>query len=100
MFSLFKKRAVAAPEARESAAQILIAVAEDSLTAAEGLKRFESISKMFPDSGAGEDRLMNESWHVLSHYDADSDIRERDSEYAIAQKAGLRSLANRVRADK
>ena len=100
MFSFFKKRIVASPEARESAAQILTAVAEGMLSPTEGRKRFEGINKMFPKGRVDDDRVIDHSWHALCHFEADADIRQRDAEYAIDQKASLHNWARKVRADK
>ena len=46
------------------------------------------------DSGSSEDReLLKRFYHVLNHYDIDTDLRGQDSGYAAAISAKLRSIA-------
>ena len=47
----------------------------------------------WPDIDSESDELLSASWHDLSHYSADADIRRRDPGYAMYQ-AGV--LARRV----
>jgi hypothetical protein len=43
------------------------------------------------------DRLLDEAWHELSHFENDVDIRRRDEAYDRYQRDCLRELAWRIR---
>ena len=69
--------------------EILNKVAEGVISAKEGLIQW-------PDIDSEEDSLIIASWHNLSHFDNDSDIREKHKEYAEYQRDLLKARANEI----
>jgi hypothetical protein len=48
---------------------------------------------------SSHDELLREATHLVRHFAADADIRNRDEAYAMAQKASLEKMVNRLRRD-
>ena len=44
-----------------------------------------------------KERLINDAWHALTHFEIDQDIRDRQPEYDSRMKKQLRSLAENLR---
>jgi hypothetical protein len=44
-----------------------------------------------------DDRLMTNAWHLLDHYDIDSDIRAREPAYEARQKADLQKMLDKLK---
>lgn len=70
---------------------ILQAVLDGRIDANTGLRKW-------PNIDAEEDRLIAASWHDLSHYAEDEDIRLRDSEYASDQRRRLEQRISALKA--
>jgi len=51
----------------------------------------------WPDIDAEQDELIEASWHDLSHYANDDDIRSKDPEYDQQQKKILADKAEKIR---
>lgn len=73
-------------------AQILEAVAKGDLRAEEALRETES----WKDVPWGK-KLWNAAWHNLYHFQSDTDIRQKDPQYASAQRDYLFFLAGLLR---
>lgn len=69
--------------------EILNKVAEGVISGKDGLIQW-------PDIDSEEDSLITASWHDLSHFDNDSDIREKDKEYDENQRNLLKTRANEI----
>lgn len=69
--------------------EILNKVAEGVISAKKGLIQW-------PDIDSEEDSLITASWHDLSHFDIESDIREKHKEYAEYQRDLLKARANEI----
>jgi hypothetical protein len=78
-------------EAHVRLATLLESIADGTTGIEQGLVDFQSI-----EAPAG-DRAFDDAFHFMKHYEADADIRERDSQFADSQVAGLRSIAARLR---
>ena len=52
----------------------------------------------WPDIDSEQDELLKAAWHDLSHFAADSDIRQRDKGYAESQTDLLRQHVKSIRA--
>jgi len=63
--------------------------------AAEGQITGQTALEVWPNDREGEP-LFGESWHILYHFAADGDIRERDAEYTEYQKALLLRTAREL----
>jgi hypothetical protein len=83
-------------EQRERVASLIEAVAEGTISAAAAISQTES--EQWKDFPWGE-KLFQDAYHALWHFRSDEDIRARDAEYAAWQIAGLKSLADRLRAE-
>ena len=80
---MIKSRAI------QSAAEILVAVAEDREDPDEALRRWR-----FPiDVG---DADVAHGWHLLDHYATDSDIRAKEEDYENARKEELIQCARKL----
>jgi len=44
-----------------------------------------------------DDRLMKHAWHLLCHYDVDSDIRANEPAYEIRQNADLQKVLDKLK---
>jgi len=66
---------------------LLESVADGTLDASAALEQW-------PDIDLETDDLVAASWHDLSHFEADKDLRDKDSDYADYQK---NLLLNRVK---
>ena len=44
-----------------------------------------------------DDKLMQNAWHSLSHYDTDEDIRANEPGYEAQQKATLRAFRDELK---
>ena len=53
--------------------------------------------KQWPDIDSEQDDLIEASWHDLSHYANDDDIRSKDPEYEKQQKQLLADKANKIK---
>jgi hypothetical protein len=53
--------------------------------------------KEWPDPNSTEDKLLASSWHDLSHYAVDVDIRTKDVNYDYYMKGLLRKNAGEIR---
>lgn len=71
-----------------SAAELLERVANGELTAPQAIHEWPSDT---------QDSLLDQSWHDLSHFAADADIRERDATYRQYQVSLLRRRALEIR---
>jgi hypothetical protein len=76
-----------APAAAAPIAAALEAVAAGEMSALTAMSHWPAI----------RDRLFDEAWHALSHFENDVDIRRRDEAYDHYQRDCLRALASRVR---
>lgn len=76
------------PEQAENAVALLERVASGAATAAEALQKWPQNT---------EDSLINVSWHDLSHFAADADIRDRDPRYREYQVSLLLRRADEIR---
>ncbi len=57
----------------------------------------EQALKQWPDIEAEIDELVAASWHELTHFQNDSDIREKDVTYDEYMKASLLNFAKRLK---
>lgn len=64
---------------------------------AKGAIEADVALEQWPNIDDESDDLVADSWHDLSHFSADADIREKDSEYADYQVALLRDKANQIK---
>ena len=69
--------------------EILNNVAEGIISGKDGLIKW-------PDIDSEEDSLIATSWHDLSHYATDGDIREKDKDYADYQRGLLKTRAKEI----
>jgi len=51
----------------------------------------------WPDIDSETDDLIASSWHELTHFDADQDIRDRDKEYSEYQRNLLMECVRKIR---
>jgi hypothetical protein len=51
----------------------------------------------WPDIDSEPDDLISASWHDLSHYENDVDIRKRDSRFEAKMREGLKNQAAKIR---
>ena len=68
---------------------ILNKVAAGAISGKDGLIQW-------PDIDSEEDSLIASSWHDLSHFATDGDIREKDKEYAEYQRGLLKTRAEEI----
>lgn len=68
---------------------ILNKIAEGVISGKDGLIQW-------PDIDSEEDSLITASWHDLSHYATDGNIREKDKEYAEYQRDLLKARAKEI----
>ena len=68
---------------------LLKAVAEGSLESEEALKQWGNIDEE-------QDELIAYSWHELTHFDADDDIRKKDIGYDSYQRQLLKDYAKKI----
>jgi hypothetical protein len=80
-------------EVRIRFAGLMREVANGTLTARDAIAAVDSWS-----TWPRHDRLSNDGYHSLHHYDADADIRAKDLSYAASQREGLRRTADRLEA--
>jgi hypothetical protein len=79
-------------EQRERLAQLLESVAAGRVSASEALSETEKWTDV-----PWKERLIDHAWHVLGHYDEDTDIRERNPSYAESSRKGLQKYAEQLR---
>ena len=70
--------------------ELLEMVADNKMDAKLALSKW-------PDIDSESDDLIAISWHDLSHFEADSDIRHKDKEYSKYQKRLLKKRASEIR---
>lgn len=70
---------------------LILAVLEGSKSAREVLED----SAVWAGVSFG-DKLVADAFHALQHFDHDEDIRQKDEEYAQAQRDGLKTYASRM----
>jgi hypothetical protein len=76
---------------RERLAGLLIELVNGNVTSAEALRRAETWNDL-----PWKEKLFEDIYHALKHYEIDADIRARDSAYADSQTAGLRRWAEKL----
>jgi hypothetical protein len=69
--------------------EILNKVAEGSISGEDGLIQWQDID-------LEDDSLITASWHDLSHFANDGDIRKKDKEYAGYQRDLLKTRAKEI----
>lgn len=69
---------------RKLVSELILNVLERKLCSREALEKFP---RNFKDSS------LQSAWHALIHYEADEDIREKDTEYAQEQDNYLKTIA-------
>ena len=62
-----------------------------SLSSSEALNAWPDIND------PTDDKLMKNAWHLLEHYDVDSDIRTREPAYEARQKADLQKALDKLK---
>jgi hypothetical protein len=73
----------------EYAARLLELVANGEMNADDALSQWPFVDKQEP--------LFDASWHDLSHFAADADVRQRDHRYAEYQRGLLLKRAQQIR---
>jgi hypothetical protein len=68
-------------------------VADGSLSSRDALLDIEHRSW---DKSVADNRVLNNAWHELVHFDTDEDIRVRDCGYDEAMRESLRKHAARL----
>lgn len=79
-------------ERREYLAVLIERVLDAELSASDALAAADAL----PDI-AERDRVFDDAWHALVHFQADEDIRARDSDYAAYQRSDLADWVQRLR---
>jgi hypothetical protein len=64
---------------------------------ADGLMDADRAIREWPSIDQEKDKLIAASWHDLSHFSADADIRGRDEKYDAFQRQLLRDRADAIR---
>lgn len=80
-------------EQRNRFANLLEQVIDGKLTAADALKMAEAWHDV-----SWKERALNVAWHTLVHFNIDSDIREKNSEFDERMRKELRRHASILRA--
>lgn len=78
------------PKRIEKIISLLEGVAEGKLDPDQALIEWGDVDK------DKDNKLIASSWHELSHYAVDSDIREKDKEYEINRQKVLKNYAKRI----
>ena len=66
---------------------------------AEGTVAAEAALERWPKDARTGEPIFGDAWHVLYHFAADSDIRARDTSYAVYQRTLLESTADELDPD-
>ena len=78
-------------EQRCRVASLLETVADGKVSPAEALARAEEWRDI-----PWSESFFSDAYHALRHFEADSDIRANDADYALAQVAWLKSFAEKL----
>ena len=80
-------------ERRKHLAALIERVLDGQLSASDAIAAAEALPGV-----AERDRVFDDAWHALTHFQADEDIRARDSDYAAYQRGDLVDWVQLLRA--
>jgi hypothetical protein len=76
---------------KETMINLLSKVLDGTLSSGDAIKAWPDIDD------PTDDKTMKNAWHSLYHYNVDVDIRSKEPEYEVQQKAALQSYLDKLR---